>query len=143
MPAERTRLSELNRTTHAAVWGLCGPGSVDLGKAMSCLWEGQFFAERLCNDYLLYRHSPGFAGATCSSSSRRYTSQKSLFCVQLAQLTTALQVLELLCGKPDSKPAATAVNGLVGLVGDTPLTRIASLSEATGCEVQAVLNGQL
>lgn len=37
-----------------------------------------------------------------------------------------------------SGPACPAkVQGLAGLIGNTPLVRIASLSEATGCEVSA------
>lgn len=44
-------------------------------------------------------------------------------------------------GKSDSLasgPACPAkVQGLAGLIGNTPLVRVASLSEATGCEVNA------
>lgn len=38
--------------------------------------------------------------------------------------------------RPASGPACPAkVQGLAGLIGNTPLVRVASLSEATGCEV--------
>lgn len=49
------------------------------------------------------------------------------------------QVLQVF-GKSESAsgPACPAkVQGLAGLIGNTPLVRIASLSEATGCEVSA------
>lgn len=60
---------------------------------------------------------------------------------QRAQLNTTMQVLELLYGRSDTKASATAVDGLAGLVGNTPLVRIGSLSEATGCEVQHTVLG--
>lgn len=44
-------------------------------------------------------------------------------------------------GKSDSPASGRAcpakVQGLAGLIGNTPLIRVASLSEATGCEVNA------
>ena len=38
---------------------------------------------------------------------------------------------------PSGPTCAAKVQGLAGLIGNTPLVRIASLSEATGCEVNA------
>ena len=65
-----------------------------------------------------------------------------LFCMQL--LLAWLQQLEqplrgrrsiwsALCGLSIAKQSQ-AVNGVAGLIGNTPLVRIQSLSELTGCE---------
>lgn len=46
-----------------------------------------------------------------------------------------LQVFEKSDSAASGPTCPAKVQGLAGLIGNTPLVRIASLSEATGCEV--------
>lgn len=83
--------------------------------------------------------SPTSSGTASSSSSSLSTAASSLCLLAIGALVGAASAL---CWRhlthdrwrSDDERASIA-DGVAGLVGNTPLVRIRSLSEATGCEV--------
>lgn len=55
-------------------------------------------------------------------------------CIELFR-SDVLQVLGTANAEASGSACLAKAQGLAGLIGNTPLVRIASLSEATGCEV--------
>ena len=85
------------------------------------------------------RHQSGYSDRLCITSFARYRNRTSqrMFVLCPPPKIESLQVFGKAANAAAGPACPAKVQGLAGLIGNTPLVRIASLSVATGCEVNA------